>query len=193
MFAYCGNNPVARVDFGGEFWHILIGAAVGAIISGVAKVVSNAIEDKPLTEGLGRAVLEGAASGALSSTGASAVVTIAGNAAISMTGNAVEQVIENKGFDDFDVGEMLVDGAIGGISGMIGGAGNGTKHLTNLGKQTVKRTLNTMKYNGLKEGVKEMGKAFTYYSKNTTSYYLDLLKRTPADFLATLGTDLASP
>ena len=34
---------------------------------------------------------------------------------------------------------IVVDGVIGGISGALGGAGKGSKHLTNLGKQTVKR------------------------------------------------------
>ena len=29
MFAYCGNNPIMRADDGGEFWHIVAGAAIG--------------------------------------------------------------------------------------------------------------------------------------------------------------------
>ena len=96
---------------------------------------------------------------------------IAGSAAISMAENAVNQVIENKGFNDFDVGDMLIDGAIGGISGAIGGPGNGSKHLTNLGKQTVKRTFNAFKHKGIKAGFSELGEAFIYYGKNTAKYY----------------------
>ena len=67
-----------------------------------------------------------------------------------MAENAANQVIENKGFNNFDVGDMLIDGAIGGVSGALGGAGKGTKHLTNLGKQTVKRTFNATTHRGLK-------------------------------------------
>ena len=39
LYAYCDNNPVMRADNGGEFWHILVGAAVGAIVNSVAQIV----------------------------------------------------------------------------------------------------------------------------------------------------------
>jgi len=35
LYAYCGNNPVARSDDGGEAWNIAIGAAIGAIAGGL--------------------------------------------------------------------------------------------------------------------------------------------------------------
>ena len=42
MFAYCGNNPVARKDDGGDFWlNVLIGAAVGAVAGVVGQVLSD--------------------------------------------------------------------------------------------------------------------------------------------------------
>lgn len=50
---------------------------------------------------------------------------MAGNAAISMAGNATNQVIMNKGFDNFDFGDMLADGLIGGVAGAAGGRGMG--------------------------------------------------------------------
>lgn len=28
LFSYCDNNPVVRADVGGEFWHIVAGAAI---------------------------------------------------------------------------------------------------------------------------------------------------------------------
>ena len=43
LYAYCDNNPVMRVDEGGEFWNILIGAAVGAIAGIVGQVISDAV------------------------------------------------------------------------------------------------------------------------------------------------------
>ena len=43
-----------------------------------------------------------------------------------MVVNATTQIVENKGFDNFDVGDMLIDGTIGGISGAVGGAGYGS-------------------------------------------------------------------
>ena len=192
LFAYCDNNPVMRADHGGDFWHIVVGAAVGALIGGVVKAVSNAIEGKSLTDGLATAMLAGAASGALASTGVGIVGMVAGNAAISMAENAANQVIENKGFNNFDVGDMLIDGAIGGVSGALGGAGKGTKHLTNLGKQTVKRTFNATTNKGLRAGLKEAGKAFAYYGKNSAKYYKTFVKGLPSDFISTVGTTIAS-
>ncbi len=43
MFAYCGNNPVSRSDDGGEFWNVVIGAAVGAVFGAASELVSQAI------------------------------------------------------------------------------------------------------------------------------------------------------
>ena len=192
LFAYCDNNPVMRADHGGDFWHIVVGAAVGALIGGVVKAVSNAIEGKSLTDGLATAMLAGAASGALASTGVGIVGMVAGNAAISMAENAADQVIENKGFNNFDVGDMLIEGAIGGVSGALGGTGKGTKHLTNLGKQTVKRTFNATTNKGLRAGLKEAGKAFAYYGKNSAKYYKTFVKGLPSDFISTVGTTIAS-
>ena len=87
---------------------------------------------------------------------------------------------------------MLIDGAIGGVSGALGGAGKGTKHLTNLGKQTVKRTFNATTHRGLKAGLKEAGKAFAYYGKNSAKYYKTFVKGLPSDFISTVGTTIAS-
>lgn len=44
FFAYCDNNPVVRVDYGGEFWEwAAIGAAVGALISGTYSAITQYI------------------------------------------------------------------------------------------------------------------------------------------------------
>ena len=192
LFAYCDNNPIIRADNGGDFWHIVVGSVVGALMGGFFKVVSNAIEGNSLTDGLATAMLAGAASGALAATGVGIVGIIAGNAGISMAENATNQVIENKGFNNFDIGDMLIDGVIGGVSGAIGGPGKGTKHLTNLGKRTIKRTFNSITNRGVKAGLREAGKALTYYVKNSANYYKSFLKGLPADFITTVGVTIAS-
>ena len=38
LYAYCGNNPVARADEGGEFWNIVTGTISGALTSSVLPV-----------------------------------------------------------------------------------------------------------------------------------------------------------
>ena len=192
LYAYCDNNPVTRADGDGEFWHIVVGAAAGALIGGIVKVVSNVIEGKSLTDELATAMLAGAASGALASTGVGIVGMVVGNAAISMVENATNQVVENNGFNNFDVGDMLIDCVIGGVSGALGGAGKGTKHLTNLGNQTVKRTFNATTNRGLKAGLNEASKALAYYGKNSAKYYKAFIKAIPADFILEMGTTIAS-
>jgi len=46
LYAYCGNNPIARSDDGGEAWHILFGAAVGGLSSFVASVATQFVTEK---------------------------------------------------------------------------------------------------------------------------------------------------
>ena len=165
---------------------------VGGLISGAVKMVSNLIEGKDITDGLGTAVLSGAASGALASTGVGLLGMMAGNAAISMSENAINQIIANKGFNNFNVDDMVIDGVVGGISGIVGGAGKGTKQLTNLGKQTVKRTVNATTHKGIKAGMKEAGKAFAYYGKNTCKYYKSYFGNLYLDALSTIGATIAT-
>ena len=192
LYTYCDNNPVTRADNGGEFWHIIVGAAIGALISGVVKAVSNVAEGKSITDGLATAVISGAASGALAATGVGVVGAIAGNVAISMAENATNQVIENDGFENFDVDDMLIDGVVNGISAAVGGPGKGSAHLTNLGKQTVKRTFHAVKNKGIKAGLKEAGKAFAYYGKNSVKHYKGVVTELPSDFISAAVTSIAS-
>lgn len=48
LFAYCDNTPIARTDDGGEFWHIVIGAAVGAVGGAVLSIISQAISGEEI-------------------------------------------------------------------------------------------------------------------------------------------------
>ncbi|MBR0541459.1 MAG: RHS repeat-associated core domain-containing protein, partial [Clostridia bacterium] len=40
LFAYCDNNPVVRADDGGQFWNIIVGAAVGGALEIVGQLIS---------------------------------------------------------------------------------------------------------------------------------------------------------
>ena len=166
LYAYCDNNPVMRTDDNGDFWHIAVGGLLGGFIGGIAQVASNIIEGENAFDGVGAAFISGAASGALASTGVGIVGSIVGNAGISMAENVVTQVIDNNGFDDFDVGDMLIDGAIGGISGAVGGAGYGSNHLKSASKQLTKRITNEMVRHGVDTVIRETKKAVTYYVKS---------------------------
>ena len=174
LFAYCDNNPINRADQSGNVWHIVVGALVGGLFGGITQAVSNLIQGKSATDGLLTSVVSGAASGALAASGAGLFTVIAGSAAIGMAENAANQVIDNKGFSNFDAGDMLIDGTISGAFGAMGGAGTGNKHLTKLGTQSIKRSFTAIAHDGLKSGLVESKKALTYYTKNTTKYYQKL-------------------
>ena len=191
MFAYCGNNPTVRIDTDGEFWHIVIGGIVGGLVNGVVKAVSNVVEGKDITDGLGTAILSGTASGALGATGVGMIGSVTGNAIIAAAESTTNQIIDNGGFNNFNAGDVITDGIIGGVSGAIGGAGKGSKHLNNLGKQTVKRTVNTTANKGLMAGIKTSGKAFSYYWKNTKKYYGSVAKDSVKDLFGSVAFSVA--
>ena len=189
LFAYCDNNPVTRADDGGGFWHIVAGGLIGGIISGVTKIATNVAEGKDWNENLAASVLAGGTSGILAATSAGLSAIVLGNAAISMAENASNQIAENGGLNGFDVTDMLYDGAIGAAAGAVGGPGNGSKHLTNLGKQTVNRTVNALTHNGVKAAVNEGKKAASYYVKSTATYYKNMERDLRKDFVITAATN----
>lgn len=104
---------------------------------------------------------------------------IVGNAAISMAENATNQIIENKGFNNFDAGDMAIDGVIGAVTGLVGGKGPGGKNYEKLGKQIIKRTKNKYKFTGgnVSQTLKEARKATSYYWKNIRGAYAKNLKK----------------
>lgn len=108
----------------------------------------------------------GAVSGGLAASGLGLGAQVLGNAAVSMAGNAGSQLVENNGFESFDVGSMLLDGAIGAAAGLIGGSGAGNKGLTNLDRKTVKRTVDALTHKGVSAATKEFSKAIVYFGKN---------------------------
>ena len=189
LYSYCNNNPVMYADPSGEFpWHILIGGVAGGIIGGVSSALSGGDWFDIVVS-----FASGFASGALAASGFGLSIQVVGNGAISIAENAIVQIVNNKGFDDFKVEEMLIDGALGAITGFIGGPGKGSKHLNNLGKQTVKRTFNATRNGGLKAGLKEAGKAFSYYGKSTRKYYKTFVfKDIPNSFVLDIVNEYAS-
>ena len=174
LFAYCDNNPITRADSAGEFWHLVVGAAGGALLSGVVQVACNVIEGKRLTSGLGLALLTGAASGALTASGVGAIGSAVGSGIISSGSSLVSQ-ISDGGLENVNFGEVLLDGVVGVGCGIISGAGassvasgaGGQTQMINAGKKTVSRTWSALKANGVAAAKKEAQKATHYYVKST--------------------------
>ena len=118
MFAYCGNNPVSREDTGGEFWHLIAGAIVGAVSQYVGDVVSNIVSGKSLEESLdptSSAVdyMAAAASGALAASGIGALGSALANATIDGVAYVANCGIEGK---EVDGNEFLLTVATGALT-----------------------------------------------------------------------------
>ncbi len=118
-FAYCGNNPIARTDDEGEFWHIVIGAAIGAVLGFASNVAGQLISGKKIDlASAGISAATGAIVGGLSAAGVPAVAVGIANAVCSGAETVIEQVREKGKVDNWlDVG---VQTAVGFVSGYLG-------------------------------------------------------------------------
>jgi len=88
LYAYCGNNPVARADDGGEFWNIVIGAVVGAAVNAVTTAVNSYLTNGSIDwESVGISAAVGAISGGVAATGLSAITQAAITAGASAVGS----------------------------------------------------------------------------------------------------------
>ncbi len=78
LFAYCDNNPVTRADHGGDFWHIVAGAAIGGLIGGISSIVGQAVSGQKINWAeVGVSAASGALTGAITAAcpGMGAVAT----------------------------------------------------------------------------------------------------------------------
>ena len=97
MFAYCENNPIMRTDETGEFWNIVIGAAIGVAFDMGIQLVNNGGDFSAVNW---RTVAASAVSGAVTAAGGAAVTVVARKATslatkmfIKTVGNGVNNVI----------------------------------------------------------------------------------------------------
>ena len=128
MFAYCGNNPLTRVDTQGQFWNIASGAILGGVISGLSQIIANYVTGEDLCSGVVAATAAGAVSGALAASSVKLAGQIVGNALISGFSEVVNQYNEYKNNpSEFNwgtaVGSVALSTGLGAVAGAIGGSG----------------------------------------------------------------------
>ena len=188
LYAYCDNNPVMRVDNGGEFWNLIIGAVVGAVVSAAVSFVSQLLDDEApsITSGefwghVGVAAATGAVSGAVAASGVGLVGQIAVNATLGATGAVADTAIDDKG--DTSIETYLLkatEGAvIGTIAGAIGGQGSASKHVSNSFKRVIKNRnwryyYSQIRRESFKDGVKAIPSIFKSYVPNIAKSALKL-------------------
>ena len=120
MFAYCGNNPVAREDDGGEFWNYVIGGIVGAIAGGVIAALNG--ED---AAGIAIGAVAGLASGLVAASGLGWIAQAGISAGISFAADALNQCADIYQSDeltinDFNLGHAFGEAVLGGLTSAAG-------------------------------------------------------------------------
>ena len=122
LYAYCGNNPIIRVDSEGNFWNIVAGAVAGAVISAISQVITNVATGNEWSSGVVLAAAAGAVSGGLAATGLGKTGQMIGNALISGVSEAVNQAIQCKNDkEDFSLKKAAISVAAATISGAVSG------------------------------------------------------------------------
>lgn len=179
LFAYCGNDPVNRVDGSGEIWHIVAGAVVGAVISGVC----SGFEGGSSSE-IAIAVVSGAISGGLSATGIGIMGQAVGNAIISAGSEIVSQCTSSRSIRKVNWARVAYAGTVGAVSGSLGGKGSGTKNISQLGRKSLTKTYKSVKhgaktstYRAVTSGGKRFVKSMKTYWRYTRRYYADKYNR----------------
>ena len=136
MFAYCGNNPVCRLDSSGYFFFTVLGAAVGAAFGALDAAIQgkkgaefNAMVASSATSG----AISGAAADVLSFTGATVGVAVGVMAAVGAVGSLAGSWIEYKMTKDLSkdndpqkvasdaFGDMVSDAVLSGLFAYMGG------------------------------------------------------------------------
>ncbi len=177
-YSYCLNNPLKFNDPNGEFWHIVIGAAIGGIINLAANWnnIDNFWEGvAAFGIGAGAGALTAATGGAaagtfMASTGASLGAAAIGGATIGATNNIISQTGNGVGIGDVNWGQVGLSAAVGGVAG-IAGAGAGKFATNKLGNAIVNGM--QIKSPMLSQGINGMiGGAVGGYAGGFTSGFL---------------------
>ena len=187
MFAYCGNNPVARQDDAGAFWNYVIGAAAGALIGGIKTAVEEIKDNgwETLKSGktwakIGISAACGAVNGLFAASGAIAITNGFVGGVTGMIESLGHELIDNNGrMTEESWNEVAVDTAIGFIGGFAGGRGGsyGNKYMAN---QEI-RFLSHISTDGLKAAHSYAWKMTATYSKQfVASTFWGLSKGTAA-------------
>ena len=171
-FAYCGNNPIARIDETGQIWGITLGImAIGGVIGAAIGAATSAITQYVLTGSVNwKSVGVSAATGFISGAIAASPLGLAGQrvagAAIGGLSYFADCAVNDKKANAFELGMSV---GLGVLSGQIGGAGaNEHYKLTNLINSSQQVIAREARRSNTKYAAKAITSTVTYKS-NTLS------------------------
>ena len=143
LYAYCDNNPVMRVDTGGQIWITLgimaAGGGIGMVIGAASSAITQYMFNGEINwKSVGVAAVGGFVSGAV----AASPLGLTGQIGVGAAVGAVSYVADCKvNGSALKVDELAVSAAAGAVSGRIGGSGaNQYKALSNTIKTASKTT-----------------------------------------------------
>ena len=143
LYAYCDNNPVMRVDTGGQIWITLgimaAGGGIGMVIGAASSAITQYMFNGEINwKSVGVASVGGFVSGAV----AASPLGLTGQIGVGAAVGAVSYVADCKvNGSVLKVDELAVSAAAGAVSGGIGGSGaNQYKALSNTIKTASKTT-----------------------------------------------------
>ena len=141
LFAYCGNNPVSRADNGGDWWHVVAGAAIGGLFELGSQLISNGGDFTSVNwEKVGIATLVGGAT-ALCGPASGAIVSGLGNVAMECAGGTTDGKKIAASFA-IGVGSSLIGYGAGKLTQKIGGT-IAIKHLSKKTPGQIKAVINS--------------------------------------------------
>lgn len=155
-YNYTRNNPIVLKDPDGKFWHIAVGAAVGAVINVAYQAYQGNVNS--ISDGLKAAGVGAAAGGLTAATGGLAASAMSGAGAVSTgivvggTSAAVGGFVEGAGNAKIMEGKStseslkagLKDGLVGGTIGAVTG-GLGSKLNNVIKTKGVSKNINSGK------------------------------------------------
>ena len=122
LYAYCGNDPVNRIDPNGTFWGmILIGALIGGLFNGISTLASGATLGQAALSFLSGGIMGAAMGASIAFAGLTALGTIgfgvglSASALIGAAGNAASYLIENSGYRQEITGLGVAEATLHGI------------------------------------------------------------------------------
>lgn len=124
LYAYCDNNPITRADGDGEYWHIIAGAVIGGVISGVSAILTQYIglengEELNWGQVIASTIL-GMTAGALAASGAPAPVVVAFNAVVGGIESVYSDLMDNKSTNEV-ITNALISAGTSVLFSFIGG------------------------------------------------------------------------
>ncbi|MBQ8767779.1 MAG: RHS repeat-associated core domain-containing protein [Clostridia bacterium] len=159
LFAYCDNNPIVRADYGGDFWHIVAGAAIGGLFELGGQLLSGEevnwakVGVATLTSGI--TVASGPFIGALISGATNVILDV-------MSGETNVKKLAISG--TIGAGASLLGSGIGKIVERVGGK-VATKVLSKMSKSNLKKVVTSLE-SGIKGVERNMIKNISFLTSN---------------------------